>query len=121
MNDHLAVLEAVSAYCKGVFTGDVDLLKSVFHPKAALFAEVRGEPYYKPFDDYLGVVANRKSPQALGEPFLMKPVSVEVTHHIAFARVHCPMLGYNYTDYLSFVREGGRWVIVNKLFTDVPV
>lgn len=120
MNDHHAVLEAIDVYCRGVFTGDTGLLKSVFHPKAALFAEVRGEQYYKPLDEYLAVVANRKSPQASGEPFLMKPVCVEVTHHIAFAKVHCPMLGHNYTDYLSFVRQGERWLIVNKLFTDVP-
>ena len=120
MKDHEAVLAVVDAYCKGVFRGDVELLRSVFHPKAALFAEVRGQPYYKPIEEYLALVANRKSPEALGEPFLMKPLAVEVTHEIAFAKVHCPMLGYNYTDYLSFVREDGCWVIVNKLFTDVP-
>ena len=120
MTDHEGVLAAVDAYCKGVFRGDIALLRAVFHPKAALFAEVRGQPYYKPLDDYLAVVARRESPEALGEPFLMKPVLVEVTHEIAFAKVHCPMLGYHYIDYLSFVRLEGRWVIVNKLFTDVP-
>ena len=120
MSDHEAVLAAVDAYCKGVFRGDIALLRSVFHPNAALFAEVRGQPYYKPLDEYLSVVATRDSPEALGEAFLMRPVSVEVTHEIAFAKVHCPMLGYHYTDYLSFVRLEGRWVIVNKLFTDVP-
>ena len=120
MNDHEAVLAVVDSYCKGVYRGDIELLRSVFHPKAALFAEVRGQPYYKPLEEYLSVVASRKSPESLGEPFLMKPVAVEVTHEIAFAKVHCPMLGYRYTDYLSFVREDGRWVIVNKLFTDVP-
>jgi len=120
MNDHEAVLAAVDIYCKGVYRGDLELLRSVFHPNAALFAEVRGQPYYKPLEEYLQVVANRASPATLGEPFRMKPVAVEVTHEIAFAKVHCPMLGYNYTDYLSFVREEGRWRIVNKLFTDVP-
>jgi hypothetical protein len=120
MSDHEAVLGVVDIYCKGVYRGDLDLLRSVFHPKAALFAEVRGQPYYRLLDEYLGVVANRASPAAQGEPFRMKPLAVEVTHEIAFAKVHCPMLGYNYIDYLSLVREGGRWIIVNKLFTDVP-
>ena len=59
-------------------------------------------------------------PEASGEPFQMKPLTVEVTHEIAFAKVHCPMFGFNYIDYLSFVRADGRWLIVNKLFTDVP-
>lgn len=120
MTDHEAVLIAVDTYCQGVFRGDVGLLRSVFHPKAALFAEVRGQPYYKPLEEYLAVVANRQSPEALGEPYRMKPLAVEVTHEIAFAKVHCPMLGFHYTDYLSFVREAGRWRIVSKVFTDVP-
>lgn len=120
MNDHAAVLAVVDSYCRGVYCGDVELLRSVFHPKAALFAEVRGQPYYRELDDYLSVVAHRRSPEALGEPFRMKPIAVEVTHEIAFAKVHCPMFDYNYTDYLSFVRQDGGWRIVNKLFTDVP-
>ena len=120
MGDHEAVLAAVDAYCRGIYRGDVALLRSVFHPKAALFAEVRGQPYYRPLEEYLAVVANRQSPEALGEAFRMRPVAVEVTHEIAFAKVYCPMFEYHYTDYLSFVREDGRWRIVNKLFTDVP-
>jgi len=120
MNDHEAVLAVVDKYCRGVFEGDIALLRTVFHPKAALFAEVRGQPYYKPLEEYLAVVAGRASPQARGESFRMKPVSVEVVHRIAFARVHCPMFEFNYTDYLSLMHEEGRWRIVNKLFTDVP-
>lgn len=121
MDNHAAVLSVVDAYCKGVFTGDVELLRSVFHPKAALFAEVRGQPYYRPLAEYLAVVAARQSPEVLGEPFGMKPLAVEVTHEIALAKVHCPMFDYNYIDYLSLVRWDGEWRIVNKVFTDVPV
>ncbi|WP_420472612.1 nuclear transport factor 2 family protein [Noviherbaspirillum sp. ST9] len=120
MRDHEAVLAVIDAYCTGVYRGDVDLLRSVFHPKAVLFAEVRGAPSCKRLEEYLAIVANRQSPQALGEAYRMKPIAVEVTHEIAFAKVHCPMLGYDYTDYLSFVREAGRWRIVSKVFTDVP-
>ena len=121
MDAHAEVLSVVDAYCKGVFMGDVELLRSVFHPKAALFAEVRGQPYYRPLEEYLSVVANRQSPGALGEAFRMKPLAVEVTHEIALAKVHCPMFDYNYIDYLSLVRQDGKWRIVTKLFTDVPL
>jgi hypothetical protein len=50
----------------------------------------------------------------------MKVLAIDVTHDIATARVHVPALGFNYVNYLSFVRWQGRWVIVNKVFTDVP-
>lgn len=121
LNDHEAVIAVVAEYCQGVFKGDIALLRKVFHPKAALFAEVRGQPYHRALDDYLAVVANRESPQARGEPFRIKPITIEVTHEIAFAKVSCPMYDYNYVDYLSFVRLDGEWRIVNKLFTDVSI
>lgn len=119
MGDHETVIATVSEYCQGVYRGDLALLRKVFHPKAALFAEVRGQPYYRTLYDYLTVVSNRESPQALGEPFNMRPITIEVTHEIAFAKVFCPMYDYRYIDYLSFVRQDGEWRIVNKLFTDI--
>lgn len=121
MSEHEQVLAAVDAYCRGVYRGDIGLLRSVFDPRAQLFAQVRGQAYFRPLDDYLAVVAARRSPESLGQAFRMKPVSVEVTGEIAFAKVHCPMFDLNYIDYLSFVRQDGRWHIVNKTFTDLPL
>lgn len=120
MSQHAAVLAAVDAYCRGVYHGDVELLRTVFDPRAQLFAQVRGEAYFRPLEEYLGIVASRQSPAALGQAFLMQPIGVEVTHDIAFAKVACPMFDYHYIDYLSFVRQNGDWKIVNKTFTDLP-
>ena len=120
MHQHMAVLAVVDAYCRSVYHGDTALLRSVFDPMALLFAEVRGETYARPLEEYLAIVASRQSPESLGQAFLMKPIGVEVAHEIAFAKVQCPMFDYNYIDYLSFVRRGGDWKIVNKTFTDLP-
>jgi len=117
---HQEVLAAVDAYCRGVYRGDTGLLRSVFDPRALLFAEIRGEQYFRPLEEYLAIVAARQSPEALGQAFAMKPISVEVTGDIAFAKVRCPMFDFHYIDYLSFVRQDGQWRIVNKTFTDVP-
>lgn len=119
MNDHQAILDVLKAYFRGVFSGDVALLRTAFHPDATLFGEVKGQPYQKALDDYLTIVANRKSPESLGEAFLMKPLAIEVLDNIAFAKTHCQMLGFNYFDYLALLRHEGRWQIVNKLFTHV--
>jgi hypothetical protein len=121
MEDHHAILAVLADYFTGLYTGDTALLRSVFHPDAALFAEVAGQPYHKRLDDYLAGVEKRQSPEELGEPYQMKVLSVDVTHGIATARVHVPALGFNYTNYLSLVRHEGVWVIVNKVFFDVPV
>lgn len=121
MYQHEEVLAVIDAYCRGVYRGDIGLLRQVFDPRAQLFAEVRGQALFRPLDDYLAVVAARQSPESLGQTFRMKPISVEVTGEIAFAKVHCPMFDFNYIDYLSFVRQDGRWQIVNKTFTDLPL
>jgi hypothetical protein len=119
MSVHQEILDTVQRYFESIYSGDVARLRSTFHPQAALFGEVKGQPYYKSLDDYLDAVAKRQSPQALGEDFLMKATSVDVLGPIGLVRTHCQMLGFNYVDYLSLVRSDGRWLIVNKTFTHV--
>ncbi|RZA33307.1 MAG: nuclear transport factor 2 family protein [Lysobacteraceae bacterium] len=121
MEDHHAILAVLADYFAGLYTGDTALLRSVFHPDAALFAEVAGQPYHKRLDDYLAGVDTRRSPEELGEPYRMKVLSVDVTYSIATARVHVPAHGFNYYNHLSLVRYEGVWVIVNKTFFDVPL
>ena len=113
--------DVLQTYFDGLYRGDIPALRRAFHPAAMLFGEVKGQPYQKNLDDYLLIVAQRESPQALGEPFRMALLSVEVTGLIARAKVHCPMLGYNYIDYLSMVCHQERWQIVSKTFTHVDV
>lgn len=121
MEDHQAILEVLSEYFAGLFAGDVGRLRAVFAPEAALFAEFSSLSYRKSLDAYLEGVARRLSPEARGEPFRMRVLSLDVLHNIAMAKVHVPALGFNFYNYLSLVRKGGRWLIVNKVFDDVPV
>lgn len=118
MTPHGEILGVLDDYFAGVYSGNVERLRSAFHPTAALWGEVRGQPYYKQLDDYLTVVRNRKSPEALGEAFAMKPISIEVVGTIAFVKARCPMLGYDYVDLLSLLYQDGKWAIVAKTFTE---
>lgn len=119
MNDHQQILELLLTYSESVFNGDVPRLRSTFHPQAALFGEVKGVAYYKTLDDYLSAVAQRKSPRDVGESFAMKPLAVDVQGPVGMARMHSPMLGFNYIDYLSLTKQDGQWKIANKTFTHV--
>lgn len=121
MHDHQAILTVLADYFNGLYTGDTELLRSVFDPDAALFAEIGGQSYHKRLDDYLEGVSQRESPEELGEPYQMKLLSLDVTHNIASARVHVPARGFNFYNYLTLLRRDGVWVIVNKTFADVPV
>lgn len=121
MNDDQSIRQLLSLYFGGLHGGDTDVLRSVFHPGAALFAAPGGERYHKTLDAYLAGVAARPSPQQLGEPFRMSVLSVDVVNNIGVAKVHVPARGLNYFNYLSLLREDGRWRIVNKVFDDVPL
>ena len=111
------VSEVLRAYCDGIYSGDVEGLRSAFHASAILWGEVKGQPYYRPLDEYLTVVCGRESPRALGEGYGMKILAIEMQGNIALAKVRCRMLGYNYIDFLSLLYQDNRWGIVAKVFT----
>lgn len=109
----------IADYFNGIFYGDIEKLKSVFHSQALLFGDINGQPYFKTLADYIEGVKTRKSPNELNEVFKMNIISIEIMNHVAYAKLHCPMLGYNYYDYLSLNKIDERWVIVNKVFTHI--
>jgi Putative lumazine-binding len=107
-SEHENILQALQTYAESIYHGDVERLLSVFHPRAALFGEVKGAPYYKSLEEYLASVAQRQSPQALGEELRIRPLAIETQGPIAMARMSSPILGFNYIDYLSLVRVEGK-------------
>ena len=109
----------ITGYFEGLFYGDIQKLGRSFATEAYLYGDIRGEAYLKNLKDYLEGVAARKSPHELGEDFRMEILSVEVTGKVAVARLHVPMLGYNYYDHLALSKINGEWKIVNKLFVHV--
>lgn len=108
----------ITNYFEGIFYGDVDKLESSFHPQCLLYGDIDGQVYFKPLQEYLTAVKSRKSPSASGEEFKMKVLSVEILNHVAYVKLHCPMLGYNYYDFIAMSKIGDKWVIVNKLFSN---
>jgi hypothetical protein len=118
--DSLAISQLLeNDYFKGIYEGNVDVLGKVFHPGTLLFGDVKGQPYAKTLDQYLDGVKNRQSPKATEKPFEGKVISVDVINSIAVARVHVKMYDFNYHEFLSFHKIDGRWLIVNKMISDV--
>jgi hypothetical protein len=106
-------------YFKGIYEGDLETLKKILHPGTLLFGDVKGQPYAKTLDVYLDGVKNRQSPKDSGTPFNGSIISIDVINSIAIARVHVKMYAFNYDEFLSFHKIDNRWMIVNKMITDV--
>jgi hypothetical protein len=119
-NDSLAITEALeNYYFKGIYTGDLNLLSQVYHPGTLLFGDVKGVPYAKNLEQYLDGVKNRQSPKDAGSAFKGDILNIRVVNSIAVAEVTVKMYAFNYHEFLSFHKVDGRWVIVNKMLTDV--
>ena len=106
-------------YFKGIYEGDTTILASIFHPGTLLFGDVKGQPYAKTLAQYLDGVANRQSVKDSGKPFEGRIISIDVINSIAAVKVHVKMYDFNYDEFLSFHKFGERWLIVNKMITDV--
>ncbi|WP_136482844.1 nuclear transport factor 2 family protein [Cognatitamlana onchidii] len=107
----------ITNYFDGIFYGNVTKLKACFLENAAIYGDIKGVEYLKNIYEYLEGVKNRQSPNDLNETFKMKIIGIDVMGKIAIAKLHVPMLGYNYYDYLSLAKVNNNWKIVNKLFT----
>jgi hypothetical protein len=106
-------------YFKGIYEGDVKLLRTAYFENTLLFGDAAGKPYFKTLAQYLDGVANRQSPKESGKPFKGTILSIEVTGSIAVAKVSVKMYDFNYLELLSFHELDGKWLIVNKMIHDV--
>ena len=106
-------------YFKGIYEGNLELLNQVYYTGTLLFGDVKGQPYAKTLDQYLDGVKNRQSPKDSGKPFKGDIISIKVVNTIAIAEVKVKMYDFNYHEYLSFHKLDGRWLIVNKMISDV--
>jgi len=106
-------------YFKGIYEGNTELLKEIFHKDALLFGDVKGVPYYKTATQYIEGVGNRISPEKSGKDFKPTIISIDVINTIATAKLNVKMYDFNYYNFITFHKIDGKWLIVNKTLTDV--
>jgi len=120
LQDSSAISQALkNYYFNGIYEGDLNALQSILNPGTLLFGDVKGKPYSKTLDEYLDVVKSRQSPKESGKPFKGTIHSINIINSIAVAKVHVKMYDFEYDEFLSFHKIDNRWVIVNKMMSDV--
>lgn len=113
-SDERLVREAVEAYLHGLKFNDVESLKKAFHPDAKLFfvkqdgslGQLTQEQWYKGFEASAGKE----------EEGTLKIVAVDITGNAASVKVREEYPRSIYTDYVSLLKLGGAWKIVNKVY-----
>ena len=118
--DSQAITQALEIYYfQGIYEGSLNTLGNILNPGTLLFGDVKGNPYAKTLGQYLDGVKNRQSPKESGKPFKGTIYSIDVVNSIAVAKVHVKMYDFEYDEFLSFHKIDNRWMIVNKMITDV--
>ena len=112
-NDYEAIIELLREYFDGLYEGNVDKLRGVFHDDAWL----KGNDYRKTRDEWLEAVSNRPVPSVEGMEYNFNIQSLEIVGDQAMAKVDVPLLAAHFVDFLGLLRENGEWKVVNKMFT----
>ena len=111
-----AIEKLVEEYFHGMYEGDVDRLKAIFHEDCRLFGERKGKKRELSASDFLAYVANAPVPKDQGEAFDMTLVSINQTGPVAVAHVEDLYQGGRFTDYLTCMETDDGWKIVNKAY-----
>jgi hypothetical protein len=114
-NDFKSVMTLVKHYFDGLHHGEVAKLRSIFHPDAFL----KAPGLQRSLDQWLDAVATRPVPHQEGHPYDYKLLSIEVIKDQAMVKLECPLFDHFYVDFLGLLKENGRWLIVNKMYTDL--
>ena len=110
-----AILALIQYYFDGLYRGDTSLLRSIFHDDAIL----KSPGLRRTLDEWLDAVKTRPIPFEEGQHYSFKVISIEVIQDQAMVKLECPLFNYFYIDFLGLLKENGRWLIVNKMYTDV--
>ncbi|HKQ51121.1 MAG TPA: nuclear transport factor 2 family protein [Pyrinomonadaceae bacterium] len=108
------VRATVETYLHGLKFNDVESFKKAFYPEAKLFfvnkdgslGQLTQEQWYKGFEESAGKE----------EEGSLKIVAVDVTGNAASVKVREEYPRSIYTDYISLLKLGGTWKIVNKVY-----
>jgi hypothetical protein len=123
--DYDAVLETLQRYIEGTFKGDVDKLRTAFHPKAVLSGYIHvpqappeGVLFVDGIESLYGHMAASPSPEAQGDAYAARIGAVEVHGELAHAVVYEDgLFGHDFVNHLNLHRTAEGWRITAKAFS----
>jgi len=108
--------EAVEKPLKMYLSGEPEQLKQAFHPGATMFFARNDSLIAVPIPEY---IARVEESRAKGPPpkRVERIAQVDISGTSAVARLELEYPNQKLTDYMSLVKYGGEWRIVNKIFS----
>ena len=115
LEDVAAVREILDRYVEGS-AGDVDLLRSIFHPDALMNGHFNGrlgigspEPFFHEVE--------AMDPASNDSAYRAEVESIQVVGDVATATlVETGFLGSDFVDFFHLIRVAGEWKIISKTY-----
>ncbi|MEM6782355.1 MAG: nuclear transport factor 2 family protein [Bacteroidota bacterium] len=112
--DFDGVRAALDLYLQGHATGNGDFMREAFHEDAKLFWVVDGEVRQRTATEFASFFGGEPAPDEAERE--RRIVSIEVTGDAAIGVIELDYPTVKFVDYMSLLRVGDRWLIVNKSF-----
>jgi hypothetical protein len=121
MNEHNTELQAIKAtidlYIEGLHTGNIELLRTAFHPKAMMYGVSQKSATIIEIEGLYGFVSSNEPPSKTGEPHQCFITSITYAGGAAAVEmVEESAYGNDYTNYFHLLKIDGKWVIVSKTY-----
>lgn len=116
-----AVREVMERYVDAVFRGDVEVLRSLFHPQASMIGYLGDRFLAGTPEPFFADIESHPTMAESGAPFKGRVSAVEVTGRAASAKLE--ETGFfgalNFINYFHLVDTRGDWKIVSKTFASL--
>lgn len=110
------IAAAVEDYLDGMILADAETTRRAFHPQAAIVGHEAHGLEWLSVEDFAALCA-KAGPQPGGREAARARVQVvQQVGDIACVTLEDDYDGSRYTDFLTMIRTGGQWRIVNKTF-----
>jgi hypothetical protein len=116
--DEAGVRAALQHYLNGHATGDPEEFRKAFHPDARMTFVRDGKLVITPIGEY---IARATGKPAADEALRKRRIThIEVTGSAATGRIELDYPSAFLVDYMTLLKDNGRWVIIAKSFNSAP-
>ena len=117
-DDEAGVRAALQHYLNGHATGSPDEMRQAFHPDARMTFVRDGKVVITPISEYIARFTGQVAPD---EPQRKRRIThVEIAGNAATGRIELDYPSAFIVDYMTLLKDEGRWVIIAKSFHTTP-
>jgi len=116
--DEAGVRAALQHYLNGHATGNPEEFRQAFHPDARMTFVRDGKLVITPISEYIARAPGK--PAADEAQRKRRIASIEITGTAAVGRIELDYPSAFLVDYMTLLKDNGRWVIIAKSFNSAP-